>query len=182
MPFASTSPTIFVKLSVFQLSMALFQGPNIDDQNKMWPKDLARILNKQSQDDNNNHIIIDVRDPNTDYPGGNITKSANIPYAVFIKSIEKYAKQYEDKTTIIFHCMYSKVRGPKALNQYLQYIDENKKDNLKLKQQKVYLLIGGFRKWMDLYCESNNNLIDNLDLDYWKQDKYSKRWTHKNDW
>ena len=161
------------------LIMALFQGPNIADKNKIRPKQLAKLMDSASKD---TIMIIDVRDPNTDYPGGNIMNAVNIPYATFIKSVNEYAAKYMDKSTIIFHCMYSKVRGPKACDQYLKYIDKDGKDNAKLQKQKVFLLIGGFRKWMDLYCGINDKLIENLEPKYWKQDKYSKRWTHKNDW
>ena len=157
--------------------MALFQGANITEEHKIRPKELEIIIDdKDSKDD---FVIIDVRDPKYDYNGGNIVHSVNIPFAVFLKSIDKYVDLYRDKNMIIFHCMYSKVRAPKVMQQYLQYIQ---KDDEKLQSQKVYLLVGGFRKWMDVYCGKNNKLIENLDLQYWKQDKYSKRWTHKNDW
>eukprot|EP01084_Bolivina_argentea_P256811 432538_1 len=157
--------------------MALFNGPNICDDNKIRPKQLIKLLKAKST---NNIVIIDLRDPNTDYKGGNIINAINIPYGEFIKSIGKCVNTYCDVDIIIFHCMYSKVRAPKACYQYLQYINKNKKDNIKkqLKNQNVYLLVGGFRKWMDLHYSINNELIDNFDLKYWKQelqDKYSKR-------
>ncbi len=159
--------------------MALFQGPVLSDRNKIRPKELIQLLKKKA-----NVVIIDLRDPNTDYQGGNIRNSISIPYGEFIKSISIYVDKYCDVDTIVFHCMYSKVRGPKACHQYLQCIDENEKNdsNGNLKNQNVYLLIGGFRKWMDLNYATNDELIENLELKCWKHDKHSQRWTHKHDW
>ena len=58
------------------------------------------------------YIVIDVRDD--DYRGGNIKGARNSPSALFHANVDELVKSTKDVPTVVFHCMLSQQRGPKA--------------------------------------------------------------------
>jgi rhodanese-related sulfurtransferase len=58
------------------------------------------------------YIIVDVRDD--DYRGGNIKGAHNSPSAQFHDNVDKLVQDTKEVPTVIFHCMLSQQRGPKA--------------------------------------------------------------------
>eukprot|EP01083_Nonionella_stella_P077782 212554_1 len=66
----------------------------------------------------NDFLVIDVRDPSLDYPGGHIKTSVNIFHEEFIKQLPVLIEKYNHKTNIIMHCMYSQSRGPGCCRWY----------------------------------------------------------------
>lgn len=71
----------------------------------------------------NDYIVIDVRDPNLDYPGGHITGAINIYHEDFIKKLPELVDEYNMKSKIIIHCMYSQSRGPMCCKNYCLAIE-----------------------------------------------------------
>ena len=76
-------------------------------------------------DDNirNDYIVIDVRDPNLDYPGGHIKGGINIYHQDFINKLPQLINKYNMKSKIIIHCMYSQSRGPLCAKYYCLAIE-----------------------------------------------------------
>lgn len=73
-------------------------------------------------------VIIDVRDE--DYSGGHIPESINIPSSQFHNSsnYEMLLDKYGDKKYFIFHCFYSKQRGPSAAAAFANFVESKYKD------------------------------------------------------
>ena len=133
-----------------------------------------------------------------DYIGGNIKGSVNIPsYDVVDKLPEIITKEnLNEKKTVIFTCMMSKGRGPQSYRLYNKARDMltgDKKDDAKqkgndafneicstiklddeqvnkLKQQKVFVLKGGFHTFLN-YHKDEKELIENYNEKYWELTK-----------
>lgn len=58
------------------------------------------------------YVIIDVRDD--DYRGGNITGAKNSPSSAFLANVDELVKETKGIPLVVFHCMLSQQRGPKA--------------------------------------------------------------------
>jgi rhodanese-related sulfurtransferase len=94
--------------------------------------------------------IIDVRDD--DYIGGHIKGAQNVPSGTHDVAMPELARTLKDKKKVVFHCMLSQQRGPKAARRYitererlLKGVEGNGKD-----EQEVLVLRGGFEKWQEL--------------------------------
>ncbi|RYP60113.1 hypothetical protein DL771_010623 [Monosporascus sp. 5C6A] len=121
--------------------------------------------------------IVDVRDD--DHIGGHIKSSLHFPSGSLDATMPTLLRQLADKDTVVFHCALSQQRGPSAALRYLREReaqqaqgqqakaegkgvaeedkeekgagDENAQTELKVKQQKVYVLDRGFVGWQELY-------------------------------
>jgi rhodanese-related sulfurtransferase len=106
------------------------------------------------------YLIVDVRDD--DFRGGNIRGALNSPSTQFLANVDKLVQDTKDTPIVVFHCMLSQQRGPKAarvrriallrcnlnaLVMRLQIYAETR-DALqaegKDKDHEVYVLRGGF--------------------------------------
>eukprot|EP01084_Bolivina_argentea_P215600 366053_1 len=118
----------------------------------------------ESQD--NNYLVIDVRDPSLDYPGGHIKTSINIFHEEFINKVPFIINKYNNISNIIFHCMYSQSRGPMCCKWYCLAVEcllknYNKNNNEKSFQQcieesKDFEIL----KSIDLDQKMYNNLVN----------------------
>lgn len=123
--------------------------------------------------------VIDVRD--SDHIGGNINGSTWIPIDQLDARIPELLRTLKDKEKVVFHCMLSQQRGPKAALMYArakQRADEKalaeaakaaaqeensqkpsdddaskKADQDKIPTQQVCVLEGGFGWWQSRYGE-----------------------------
>ncbi|CAB46700.1 Cdc25 family phosphatase Ibp1, unknown role, implicated in DNA replication [Schizosaccharomyces pombe] len=104
--------------------------------------------------------IIDVRD--YDYEGERIPGSVRIPSDTFLASVDQHVDDLMKKRSLIVHCTYSQVRGPKAarvLSEILRNRITESKEKLSLSQKEklfqnlptVYILHGGFSAWKRRY-------------------------------
>jgi rhodanese-related sulfurtransferase len=174
--------------------------------------ELADKIKQDSLNNLNSILIIDVRHTDADYVGGHIPNSINIPRDKFISQIPYIINNYYKKKSIVFHCMYSQVRGPICLDYYEEAIDyiinynnNNKKDSndnnknelqtiLKqvkindemikhLKEQKILLLYQGFHAWLNLYY-NNKEMISEFDASCWEKEEVHGeiKWYHVDDW
>ncbi|KAI1618630.1 Rhodanese-like domain-containing protein [Exophiala viscosa] len=101
--------------------------------------------------------IIDVRD--SDHIGGNIAGSTWIPLNQLDARLPELLRTLKDKEKVVFHCMLSQQRGPKAALLYARSIQslKAKEDKQQARQdsedaeqktkQQVYVLQGGFGQW-----------------------------------
>jgi rhodanese-related sulfurtransferase len=55
---------------------------------------------------------VDVRDD--DFRGGNIRGAQNSPSSTFHTDVDKLVQETKETPIIVFHCMLSQQRGPKA--------------------------------------------------------------------
>jgi hypothetical protein len=68
--------------------------------------------------------IIDVRDD--DFSDGHIPTATNVPSAQWIDDavIESVFESNRNAKILVFHCMYSKFRGPTCAIKFAEFLDE----------------------------------------------------------
>mmetsp|Transcript_5643 Transcript_5643/g.4932 ORF Transcript_5643/g.4932 Transcript_5643/m.4932 type:complete len:212 (-) Transcript_5643:206-841(-) len=132
-----------------------------------------------------------------DYIGGNIKGAVNIPSFDFVDKLPEIitSKNLEEKKTIIFTCMMSKGRGPQIYKLYNKARDTLTKDADKggddakkddefskivstiklddkcktlLKDQKAFVLKGGFHGFLNYNKDTEKDLIENYNEKYWE--------------
>ena len=122
--------------------------------------------------------IIDVRD--SDHIGGNISGSQWVPVNELDVKMPELVRTLKDKEKVIFHCMLSQQRGPKAALSYARAKQraqhkeakeaaEEGKSNVKAedkKKQEVCVLEGGFGSWQARFGE-DSRLTDDYVSDIW---------------
>jgi len=86
--------------------------------NYIEPTELVNII-----DNNFIYQIIDVRNTNQDYIGGNITGCHNIQYDDFKNKLSFIINQYANKDYIVIHCMYSQCRALRSMHYYKKCIE-----------------------------------------------------------
>lgn len=139
-----------------------------------------------------NLAIIDVRDD--DHIGGHIKSSQWIPSHQLDVKIPELLRTLRDKDQVIFHCMLSQQRGPKAALTYARakaYEEEKRKRRGdsgghepnetnatksdseraadvrgKIGGQEICVLEGGFGSWQSLYGE-DKAMTENYQKDLW---------------
>ncbi|EXJ90563.1 hypothetical protein A1O1_03666 [Capronia coronata CBS 617.96] len=110
--------------------------------------------------------VIDVRD--SDHIGGNIKHSTWVPLHQLDARMPELVRTLKDKEKVVFHCMLSQQRGPKAALMYArakqraeaeEQRSRNKESeaqtdgNESVAAQEIYVLEGGFGSWQALYGE-----------------------------
>lgn len=104
-------------------------------------------------------LVLDVRDE--DFIGGNIPNALNIPASEYDSTI--VSDHIKDFSTVMVHCMYSQVRGPK-IGRYIKR-DYPEKD--------VFVLQGGFTGYLnEVLVKSTSqetDKVENLDMQYWRK-------------
>jgi rhodanese-related sulfurtransferase len=105
--------------------------------------------------------IIDVR--GDDYLGGHIRGAQHVPSSTLDHALPELVRLAKDKETVVFHCALSQQRGPSAALGYLRERErllgrkkkkegegqEDEEAGKEVKEQKVYVLDGGFVKWQE---------------------------------
>lgn len=95
--------------------------------------------------------IIDVRD--SDHIGGHIKTSRHVPSATLGARMPELVRELQDVPVVVFHCALSQQRGPTAALSYLRErrrIVARQDPEAGEKQQKVFVLQGGFQSWQEL--------------------------------
>ena len=118
------------------------------------PVELLTIMGVDSNDansspSNTNYIIVDVRDD--DFNGGNLVGAVNYPSITFESKLDELYNKCADKNQVIFHCAYSKQRGPTCARQFIEYIDKNALPN-----KDVKVLSGGYLNMDENYSHLKN--------------------------
>lgn len=154
----------------------------ISDLKFIKPADLANSLRQEPTA--SQVAVIDVRD--NDHVGGHIKGSQWVPTNQLDARMPELLRANKDKERVVFHCMLSQQRGPKAALAYArakaydaekrrkESADEGEQEgesdsaDLKVKTggQEICVLEGGFGNWQTLYAE-DKTLTDGYVPDIW---------------
>ncbi|KAK2594268.1 hypothetical protein QQS21_008047 [Conoideocrella luteorostrata] len=128
------------------------------------PSDVAQLLESHSQTNSNSNksfLLVDVR--RTDWEGGTIATSINLPAHTLYQTrpaIYQLCKQADVKT-IIFYCGSSNGRGPRCAGWMQDYLNEVGEASMS-----SAILKGGIKGWQKKY---NGKLMDWYDDKLWAQ-------------
>lgn len=141
------------------------------------PADLAQSLRQQGI----KTAVIDVRD--NDHVGGHLKGSQWVPINQLDARMPELLRTNQDSDRIVFHCMLSQQRGPKAALAYARAkayevakkASEEGKDGVepveegmgKIGNQEVCVLEGGFETWQRYYGE-DKTLTAGYEKDLWE--------------
>ncbi|KAH9868887.1 hypothetical protein J1614_007962 [Plenodomus biglobosus] len=152
----------------------------------------SAIQNSPSQTLPADTAIIDVRD--SDHIGGHIKGSTWVPSSQLDYKTPELIRTLKDKEVVVFHCALSQQRGPSAALRYLRERErlagvsaeagtgEKEGDNADAKEgegkeevgkegtkkeQKVYVLKGGFTEWQEKFGE-DQKLTEGYQKDLWE--------------
>lgn len=104
-----------------------------------------------------------TNNPFTDYIGGHIKGSQNVPSHKLDAMLPTLVRQLQDKETVVFHCALSQQRGPSAALRYIRERDrlmpkevetkqgEEEEERKKPVDQKVFVLDRGFVGWQEAF-------------------------------
>lgn len=105
--------------------------------------------------------VVDVRDE--DRLGGHIPGSLHCPEGRFdVRSAAALADQLAGMRAVVFHCMESVMRGPRAACRFSQAIYGTDP----ALAPRVYVLRGGFDKWVRAFGRCPD-LVEAVDDDVW---------------
>lgn len=146
------------------------------------PADLATTLIDPNT--SSKLAIVDVRDD--DHIGGHIKSSQWVPINQFDARMPEVLRVNAGKDRVVFHCMLSQQRGPKAALTYARARAERvKKDRReagtdedgedgnvvdgegRIGGQEVCVLEGGFDNWRRYYAE-DQKLTEGYEKDLWE--------------
>ena len=133
------------------------------------PTAVADLLRDDSQ--SSKGAVIDVRD--SDYIGGHIHGCQHVPIDQLDARLPELLRVNKDKEKVIFHCMLSQQRGPRAALMYARAKQaqegKEKKNGTKSEslKQDVCVLEGGFGAWQSRYGE-DKNLTEGYVKDLWE--------------
>lgn len=144
------------------------------------PADLANSLTNPST--SSTIAIVDVRDD--DHLGGHIKSSQWVPVNQLDARMPEVLRVNADKERIVFHCMLSQQRGPKAALAYARARAERVRKERrekgedadagvvvdaegKIGGQQICVLEGGFDNWRRFYAE-DEKLTEGYENDLWE--------------
>lgn len=91
--------------------------------------------------------VVDVRD--RDFVGGHIVGARHCPSESFHVALPELARELAmEEKIVVFHCMYSRSRGPRCASMFLQYLEQH----FPRWQCAVYVLAGGYDRWELLHA------------------------------
>ncbi|GLD94912.1 hypothetical protein PINS_up003537 [Pythium insidiosum] len=93
-------------------------------------------------------VVIDVRDE--DFVGGHIRGAVNVPEWQFRDDdfVDQLVEKYRHAPQIVFHCMFSQVRGPRCANRFLQRVQSLLEES---ERPRVQVLVGGYTRFEETY-------------------------------
>lgn len=100
---------------------------------EMEHQELARLLRAGEP-----VTVVDVRD--SDRAGGHVKGSLHIPAADFTENAKRYAEEFKGRK-VVFHCMFSQVRGPTCAGALTRAAKSVRADERPV----AFVLVGGFR-------------------------------------
>ncbi|CCE73129.1 Piso0_000150 [Millerozyma farinosa CBS 7064] len=140
----------------------------ISDLKSVSTKALRTWFQKGSPSGEGRFAVVDVRD--NDYVGGHIRGSWHYPAVDFGGRLGELQRRLEDEQVndVVFHCMLSQSRGPKAALAFLRSLDDVTGDESKEYFGKlgVWVLKGGFNAWQAEFAE-DPTLTEGYEKDLW---------------
>ncbi|TYZ62526.1 hypothetical protein PybrP1_012708 [[Pythium] brassicae (nom. inval.)] len=85
---------------------------------RISPTELAKAL-RADPSTGSRPLVIDVRDE--DFAGGHIRSAVNLPEENFVEDddVDAIVRRHKDEELIVFHCMFSQVRGPSCARRFV---------------------------------------------------------------
>eukprot|EP00746_Dinoflagellata_sp_MGD_P022683 gnl/MRDRNA2_/MRDRNA2_15308_c0_seq1.p1 gnl/MRDRNA2_/MRDRNA2_15308_c0~~gnl/MRDRNA2_/MRDRNA2_15308_c0_seq1.p1 ORF type:complete len:166 (+),score=29.58 gnl/MRDRNA2_/MRDRNA2_15308_c0_seq1:200-697(+) len=119
-------------------------------------------------------MVVDVR--GRDHIGGHIPGSLHMPSTSIVCKqawcqelarvvVEFHQMARVDACIVVFHCMYSEIRGPERAELFQTFL--RSQDLEEFQEIQVMLLDGGFHSWLNMYYMSNPEMIEDLDQRWW---------------
>lgn len=142
---------------------------SISDLKLLKPNKLRNWFSNGSPTGLGKFAVVDVRE--SDYAGGHIKGCYHYPAGSFDNSIGELQKRLKKNEIddVVFHCMLSQARGPKATLKFLRSlsaIDDPEQKEF-FDNMNVWVLQGGFSKWQEEYGE-DADVTESYDKDIWK--------------
>lgn len=111
----------------------------------------------------NKFFVVDCRDD--DYKGGHIKGALNLSSLMWFKGrkvLKEKVQADKDVERVVFHCMLSQVRGPRAAVEFSRDMGEDS-------GCQVYILENGFEGFVGAALESPADLalIEDMDASLW---------------
>jgi len=128
------------------------------------PKELHDLV-KSEKVAGKDYVVVDVRDE--DFIGGNVKGCLRAPSQTYEANVTDLVSQLRDIPTVVFHCAYSQVRGPKSARIYAERRDASAPEDSPEIEQQVLVLQGGFAALQAAY-KDDNVLIENWNKSYWE--------------
>jgi rhodanese-related sulfurtransferase len=115
--------------------------------------------------------IVDVRDD--DHVGGHIKGSQWVATSSLDWRLPELVRTLKDRPTVVFHCTLSQVRGPKAARRYGEERErllggQGDDSQGSPPKQKVYVLSGGFERWVQDGHGADADLTEAFAKDIWE--------------
>ncbi|GAB7363682.1 hypothetical protein MBLNU230_g4250t2 [Neophaeotheca triangularis] len=137
---------------------------NISNLPRISREDLAALIHNKPE----SVQVIDVRD--NDFIGGHITNCRNHPVNTHDYAMPELVRTLKGKENVVFHCSLSQQRGPSSALRYLrerERVEGQSEGGGGGEGQKVWLLDGGFVKWVEKYGE-DKALTEGYQKDIWE--------------
>ncbi|MES1916295.1 MAG: hypothetical protein MHM6MM_008127 [Cercozoa sp. M6MM] len=140
---------------------------SIDSPDYISAEELAAMLRRASviatsngEQQDREVVVVDVRDEDR-AELGYIVGSQHVPSDVFSECVDELAEQYAcTNAIIVFHCMYSQVRGPSCARLFLNRLQNLQSENEHVAGEanvQVYVLEGGFRAFLQLHRQAKED-------------------------
>jgi Cdc25 family phosphatase len=123
------------------------------------PEQVVSLLLNPSFVSQRDYAIIDVR--TDDFAGGNIVGCINIPISRFEYDIQGIFQELRHIPALYFHCQLSQVRGPKAAQKYVNYINQSEEHHA----QEIFIVRGGYSEFQNV-AGTDKRLLENVSYGY----------------
>ncbi|KAJ2541525.1 Cdc25 phosphatase Ibp1 [Coemansia sp. RSA 1853] len=131
-------------------------------------QELARLVRDPAKTAGTDYLVVDVRD--SDFAVGHIPGALNVPAHDMYAKAGSIIDAYSHVPLVVFHCMLSQQRGPKAARIYREVVSGRLKvaaDGDPLFGQTVRVLDRGFGGWVDAFLKTEPDLIADFDQEMW---------------
>lgn len=124
-----------------------FARSNDQSYSKLSHTQLSQLIRDPSSFDFERIIIIDARYP-YEYENGKIINAMNVQSLKKLDRIFQNNKKNGKKTAVIFHCEFSRIRGPKVMSIFRK-LDRERNEYPNLFFPHVFLLEGGYKTFFE---------------------------------
>lgn len=136
---------------------------NVSDLKYVAVTTLREWMQKRVSASGDKFAIVDVRD--SDYAGGHIKGCLHYPSGNFHNQLPELKQKLIKLGAhdVVFHCALSQSRGPKAALRFMDEVSGSPHEF------RVWVLKGGFTKWMREYGE-DTEVTEDYDRRFWDDD------------
>eukprot|EP00466_Bigelowiella_natans_P015166 jgi/Bigna1/66960/fgenesh1_pg.2_\ len=140
-----------------------YKAPNLklpikeNSLNRISSETMIRLMKGEFAEHFDRYLVIDCR-YTYEYKGGHIPGAKNIHLRQGFDDVYKETRREGggsmrgDRVAVVFHCEYSKHRGPKACD-YFRQLDRLNNEYPKLTFPQLFVLDGGYRNFFRRHCE-----------------------------